>query len=98
MAIDATPQSSWCRTALVAIAAGVPTAKRQDGSSEWPDELGSEFPMISGHPDRFAMELVHLAAGHGLIEQIAAYGRRVAKEVDVGDVVQRLGALYESLA
>ncbi len=97
VAIDATPQSSWCRTALVAIAAGVPTAKRQDGSSEWPDELGDEFPMISGNPERFAMELVRLAAGHGLIEQVAAYGRRLAKEVDVGSVVQRLGSLYQSL-
>jgi glycosyltransferase involved in cell wall biosynthesis len=98
VAIDATPHSSWSRTALVAIAAGVPTAKRQDGASEWPDELGDEFPMISGHPDRFAVELVQVAAGHALIEQVAVYGQRVAKEVDVGNVVQRLGSLYESLA
>ena len=98
LAIDATPRSSWCRTALVAIAAGVPTAKRQDGRSEWPDALDDEFPMISGHPERFAMELVQLAAGHGLIEQVAAYGHRVAKGVDVGSVVEELGSLYESLA
>ena len=98
LAIDATPQSSWCRTALVAIAAGVPTAKRQDGASEWPDQLDDEFPMISGHPERFAMELIQMAAGHGLMEQVAAYGHRVAEEVDVGSVVQQLGSLYESLA
>ncbi len=98
VAIDATPQSSWCRAALVAIAAGVPTAKRHDGASEWPDELGEEFPMVSGHPERFAMELVQMAAGHGLMEQVAAYGQKVAREVDVGSVAQKLGSLYDSLA
>ena len=54
--------------------------------------------MISGHPERFAMELVQLAAGYGLMEQVAAYGHRVAKDVDVGSVVEQLGSLYESLA
>ena len=98
MAIDATPQSSWSRTALVAIAAGIPTAKRQDGASEWPEQLDEEFPMLSGHPERFAMELIQMAAGHALMEQVAAYGRRVAEQVDVGDVVEQLGSLYESLA
>ncbi len=98
LAIDATPWSSWSRTALIAIAAGVPTMKRQEGAFGWPEELDEAFPMISGHPDRFARELVSLAAGHGLTEQIAAYGRRVAGEVDVGVVVEQLGSLYESLA
>ena len=84
--------------ALVAIAAGIPTAKRQDGASEWPEQLDEEFPMLSGRPERFAMELIQMAAGHGLMEQVAAYGRRVAEQVDVGDVVEQLGSLYESLA
>ena len=98
VAIDATPWSSWSRSALVAIAAGVPTLKRQDGRAGWPEEMDQEFPMVSGHPDRFAMELVGLAAGQGFLEQVAAYGQRVAEEVDVGNVVEELGALYESLA
>jgi glycosyltransferase involved in cell wall biosynthesis len=98
VAIDASPWAAWSRPALIAIAAGVPTVKRQDGAGEWPEEIDQEFPMISGHPDRFAMELVQLANGYGLIEQVAAYGQRVAKEVDVGNVVEELGELYESLA
>jgi len=98
VAIDATPWSSWSRPALIAIAAGVPTVKRQDGHGGWPEELGDEVPMISGHPDRFATELVQLSNGFGSTEQIAAYGQRVARDVDVGDVAKRLGELYESLA
>ena len=72
--------------------------KRQDGATEWPEQLGEEFPMISGRPDRFAVELVQLANGYRLIEQVAAYGERIATNVDVGNVVDELGNLYESLA
>ncbi len=98
LAIDASPWSAWSRTALIAIVAGVPTVKRQDGATEWPEQLGEEFPMISGRPDRFAVELVQLANGYRLIEQVAAYGERIATNVDVGNVVDELGDLYESLA
>ena len=97
VAIDATPLASWSRTALLAIAAEVPTVKLQEGVGGWSEELGEHVPMVSGRPERFAADLVRLASDLGLREEIGKHGAAVVKEVDVGNVVERLGSLYRSV-
>ena len=95
--VDATPWASWSRVALLSIAAGVPTLKRQEGVSGWSEELGESLPMISGHPERFASELVRLVTDGPLREEIRHQGSVLAQEVDVTNVVEQLGKLYRSL-
>jgi hypothetical protein len=53
--------------------------------------------MVSGHPERFAGDLVRLASDGAAREEIRERGGRVAEEIDVGNVVERLGGLYRSL-
>ena len=97
VAIDGTPWASWSRAALLAIAAGLPTVKMQAGVAGWSEDLEEALPMISGHPERFAADLVGLTSNAGLRKEILEHGARVSDEVDVGNVVERLGALYRSL-
>ena len=97
MAIDATPWASWSRTALLSIAAGLPTVKLQAGVSGWSEDLDEALPMVSGHPESFAADLVRLASDPTLRSDILEHGAKVSEEIDVGNVVERLGALYESL-
>ena len=97
MAIDATPLASWSRAALLAIAAEVPTVKLQEGVEGWSEELDQHLPMVSGNPERFAADLVRLASDAGFREEIGKHGAAVVKEVDVGNVVERLGSLYRSV-
>jgi len=97
VAIDATPWASWSRAALLAIAAGLPTVKMQAGVGGWSEEVGESLPMVSGHPERFAGDLVRLASDGDSREEVREHGARVSKEIDVGNVVERLGGLYRSL-
>lgn len=97
VAIDATPWASWSRSALIAISAGLPTMKMQAGVGGWSEELDESLPMISGQPESFALDLVRLAADPGSREDILAHGAKVSEEVDVANVVEKLGALYESV-
>jgi Glycosyl transferase 4-like domain/Glycosyl transferases group 1 len=97
IAIDATPWASWSRAALLAIAAGLPTVKMQAGVGGWSEDLEESLPMVSGHPERFAGDLVRLASDDSLRADILEHGARVTEEVDVGNVVERLGVLYRSL-
>ncbi|MGD2047754.1 MAG: hypothetical protein PVH96_16205, partial [Gemmatimonadota bacterium] len=96
-AIDASPWASWSRAALIAIAAGVPTVKRQEGVGGWSEELDESLPMISGTPERFAAELVRLAREPAVRDAIRAQGGDVAREVDSASVAERLGGLYAYL-
>ena len=95
--IDATPWASWSRTALLGIAAGLPTVKMQAGVGGWSEDLEEALPMVSGHPERFAADLVRLATDGRLREEIIEHGARVTEQVDVVNVVERLGDLYRSL-
>lgn len=97
LTIDATPWASWSRTALLSIAAGLPTVKLQAGVSGWSEDLDEALPMLSGHPESFAADLVGLASNPTLRSDILEHGARVSREIDVGNVVERLGALYRSL-
>ncbi len=97
VAIDATPFASWSRAALLAIAAEIPTVKLQEGVGGWSEDLDEHLPMVSGDPERFAADLVRLASDAGLREEIGKHGAEVVKEVDVGNVVERLGSLYRSV-
>jgi len=97
VAIDATPWASWSRAALLAIAAGLPTVKMQAGVGGWSEEVGESLPMVSGHPERFAGDLVRLASDGDSREEVREHGARLSKEIDVGNVVERLGGLYRSL-
>jgi hypothetical protein len=97
VAIDASPQSSWSRAGLLAIAAELPTVKLQDGVGGWSVDLDEHLPMVSGHPDRFAMDLMRLASDSGKRAEIAEHGAKVAKEIDVAGTAGRLGELYSSL-
>jgi glycosyltransferase involved in cell wall biosynthesis len=98
VAIDATPWASWSRAALLAIAAGLPTVKMQSGVGGWSEDLEETLPMVSGHPERFAGDLVRLGSDDELMSEVRAQGERVAEEIDVTNVVERLGGLYRSLA
>jgi glycosyltransferase involved in cell wall biosynthesis len=97
VAIDATPWASWSRAALLAIAAGLPTVKLQEGLGGWSEDAGERLPMVSGEPEAFAIDVHRLATDEGLRGEVLAQGGRVAEEVDVTRVVERLGALYRSL-
>jgi len=97
VAIDAAPWASWSRAALLAIAAGLATVKLQAGVGGWSEDLDDSLPMVSGHPERFAADLVRLASDAGLRDEIRMNGAKVSEEVDVGNVVERLGALYRSV-
>jgi glycosyltransferase involved in cell wall biosynthesis len=98
VAIDASPWASWSRPALLALAAGIPTVKRQDGLGGWSEELGESLPMISGTPERFAAELVRLAKDPATRDEIKAQSADVVRSVDAARVVDQMGALYRSLA
>jgi glycosyltransferase involved in cell wall biosynthesis len=97
VAIDASPWASWSRTALIALAAGVPTVKRQEGLGGWSEELDESLPMISGHPERFAAEIIRLAKDPAMRDEIRAQGAEVVQAVDAAHVVDQLGDLYRSL-
>jgi glycosyltransferase involved in cell wall biosynthesis len=97
-AIDASPWASWSRSALIALAAGVPTVKRQEGIGGWSEELEESLPMISGPPERFAAELVRLAREPSVRREIGAQGAHFVDAVDSARVVDELGVLYRSLA
>jgi len=97
IAIDATPWASWSRAALLAIAGGLPTVKMQAGVGGWSEDLEESLPMVSGHPERFAGDLVRLASDSALRAEIKEHGARVTEEIDVVNVVERLGVLYQSV-
>jgi glycosyltransferase involved in cell wall biosynthesis len=97
VAIDATPWASWSRAALLAIAGGLPTVKMQAGVGGWSEDLDESLPMVSGHPERFAGDLVRLASDSALRAEIQGHGARVTEEIDVVNVVERLGVLYQSV-
>ena len=97
VAIDATPWASWSRAALLAIAGGLPTVKMQAGVGGWSEDLDESLPMVSGNPERFAADLVRLASDSALRAEIQEHGARVTEEIDVVNVVERLGVLYESV-
>jgi glycosyltransferase involved in cell wall biosynthesis len=98
LAIDASPWSSWSRPALLAIAAGVPTVKRQEGVGGWSEELGESLPMISGEPERFAAELARLASDAAVRAEVVKVGTGFVQTVDSAKVADALGRLYKSLA
>jgi hypothetical protein len=98
VAIDATPRSSWSRDALVAVAVGLPTMKRQDGTGGWSEELDERLPMISGEPERFAAEMVRIAEDPSILEDVRRHGSDLTPKVDVNRVAAELGDLYRSLA
>ena len=98
VAIDASPWASWSRSALVAIAAGLPTLKRQEGVVGWSEELDEELPMISGEPERFAAEIVRIARDPQVLDDVRRHGFDVVQEVDAARVADELGDLYRSLS
>lgn len=97
VAIDATPWASWSRAALLAIAAGLPTVKMQSGVGGWSEEPDEMLPVISGQPERMAHDLVRLGSDPTLRKEIREHGAKVTDEIDVRNVVERLGRLYTSL-
>lgn len=97
VAVDAAPWASWSRNALVAIAAGLPTMKRQEGVGGWSEELGENLPMISGEPERFAAELVAIAKDARVLDDVRRHGVDVSQKVDAARVAFELGELYRSL-
>ena len=97
LAIDASPWSSWSRSALIALAAGVATVKRQEGVGGWSEELGERLPMISGEPERFAAELGRLAHDAGIRAEVLKAGAAYVQSVDSANVAGELGKLYKSL-
>ncbi len=97
VAIDTSPWASWSRTALIAIAAGLPTMKRQEGVGGWSEELTEKLPMISGDPERFAAEVVGIAEDPSVLDDVRRHGEGVVREVDAARVADELGDLYRSL-
>jgi len=97
LAIDASPWSSWSRSALIALAAGVATVKRQEGVGGWSEELGERLPMISGEPERFAAELGRLAQDASVRAEVLKAGAAFVQSVDSAKVAAELGKLYKSL-
>lgn len=97
VAIDASPWASWSRAALLAIAAEIPTVKMQEGLGGWSEELDESLPMVSGHPERFASDLLRLASDPSSRGAILEHGARVTEEIDVRNVAERLGGLYGEL-
>jgi hypothetical protein len=53
--------------------------------------------MISGHPERFAAEIIRLAKDPAMRDEIRAQGAQVVQAVDAAYVVDQLGDLYRSL-
>jgi glycosyltransferase involved in cell wall biosynthesis len=98
LAIDASPWASWSRSALVAIAAGLPTLKRQEGVGGWSEELAEKLPMISGEPERFAAEVIGIAQDAGALDEVREQGADIVLQVDATRVAAELGDLYRSLA
>lgn len=98
LAVDVSPWSSWSRPALLALAAGVPTVKRQEGVGGWSEELGESLPMISGEPERFAAEVARLASDGALRAEVGRVGTGFVQMVDSAKVAESLGRLYKSLA
>jgi len=98
LAIDASPWSSWSRSALIALAAGVATVKRQEGVGGWSEELGERLPMISGEPERFSDELGRLAKDAHIRAEVLKAGAAFVQSVDSAKVAAELGQLYKSLA
>lgn len=98
LAIDATPWAPWSRSALLAIAAGVPTVKLQEGLEGWSEELDESLPMVSGDPERFAADVQRLASDEKARTAIAEDNRQIVEEIDVRTVAGRLAELYRSLA
>lgn len=98
LAIDATPWAPWSRSALLAIAAGVPTVKLQEGLEGWSEELDESLPMVSGDPERFAADVQRLASDEKARKAIAEDNRQIVEEIDVRTVAGRLAELYRSLA
>ncbi len=94
VAIDASPWASWSRAALLAIAAEVPTVKMQQGVGGWSEELEESLPMVSGHPERFASDLLRLASDAESRAEILKHGARVTEQIDVRNVAERLETLY----
>jgi hypothetical protein len=97
VAIDASPWASWSRSALIAIAAGLPTMKRQEGVGGWSEELDESLPMISGEPDRFAAEIAAIAKDPSALDEVRRHGAGVAQQVDAARVADELVELYRSL-
>lgn len=97
VAVDATPWASWSRAALLAIAAGLPTVKMQEGLGGWSEELDERLPMVSGHPERFASDLLRLASDPESRKAILEQGAEITEEIDVRNVADRLGELYGEL-
>jgi hypothetical protein len=95
--IDASPWSSWSRPALISLAAGIPTMKRQEGVGGWSEELGESLPMISGEPERFAAELVRLSKDAAVRDEVLKVGAGFVQAVDSTKVAEELGRLYRSL-
>ena len=98
LAIDASPWSSWSRSALIALAAGIPTVKRQEGVGGWSEELGESLPMISGEPERFANEVTRLAQDAAVRAEVLKVGAGFVQEVDSANVAAEFGRLYRSLS
>jgi glycosyltransferase involved in cell wall biosynthesis len=98
LAIDASPWSSWSRAALIALAAGVATVKRQEGVGGWSEELGERLPMISGEPERFASELTQFAKDPAIRAEVLKAGVGFVQAVDSAKVAEELGRLYRSIA
>jgi hypothetical protein len=69
----------------------------QEGVGGWSEDVGESLPMVSGHPERLAADIVRLASDDTLRREILDVGARVSEEVDVVNVVDRLGTLYRSL-
>ena len=97
VAIDATPWPSWSRVALIAIAAGLPAVKMQPDVGGWSEELDASLPAVPSQPESFAGELMRLASDVTMREDLVARGAQVSAKVDVGDVVEKLAELYESV-
>jgi glycosyltransferase involved in cell wall biosynthesis len=98
LAIDASPWASWSRSALIALAAGIPTVKRQEGVGGWSEELGERLPMISGDPERFSAELARLAQDATIRAEVLKAGAAFVSAGDAAKVAGDLGKLYRSLA
>jgi hypothetical protein len=98
LAIDASPWASWSRSALIALAAGIPTVKRQEGIGGWSEELGERLPMISGEAERFAAEVARLSRDASIRAEVLKAGAGFVSAVDSAKVAGELGKLYKSLA
>jgi len=97
LTVDASPWAGWSRSALISIAAGVATVKRQEGVGGWSEEVGETLPMISGTAERFAEDLIRLANDPAVREEIHRQEATVVDDVDASNVAAELAGLYRSL-